>query len=76
MNFMKERNLGFDKDNLMYLPIKGELTEKFPEFKEALLKIPGIKSITRSSSILTNIGLVASGLNWKGRAEEDSRIRP
>jgi len=74
MNYLKKHDLGFDKDNLVYLPIKGELSEKFPEFKDELLKIPGIESVTRSSNILTNIGLVASGLDWEGRAEDDSPI--
>ncbi|MCD4818042.1 MAG: ABC transporter permease [Candidatus Cloacimonetes bacterium] len=74
MNFMKKHNLGFNKDNLMYLPIKGELNEKFPEFRAELAKIPGIENITRSSSILTNIGFVASGLDWEGKAEEEDPI--
>ncbi|MDP8288132.1 MAG: ABC transporter permease [Candidatus Electryonea clarkiae] len=74
MDFMKKRDLGFNKDNLMYLRIKGELNEKYPEFKEELLTIPGIQNLTRSSSILTNIGYVASGLNWEGKGEEDDPI--
>jgi ABC-type antimicrobial peptide transport system permease subunit len=74
MNYMKKRDLGFNKNNLMYLRIKGELDEKFPEFKEELLSIPDIQSVTRSSSILTNIGLVASGLDWEERAEDDDPI--
>ena len=74
MNFMKERDLGFNKDNLIYLPIQGELEEKFPEFKEELLKISGITDVSRCSSILTEIGYVASGLDWEGKPEEDDPI--
>ncbi|MDP8320754.1 MAG: ABC transporter permease [Candidatus Stygibacter australis] len=74
MNFMKERDLGFNKDNLIYLPIKGELVEKFPEFKEELLKISGITDVSRCSSIITDIGYVASGLDWEGKPEEDDPI--
>ncbi|MFC1898110.1 ABC transporter permease, partial [Candidatus Cloacimonadota bacterium] len=74
MKYMKERDLGFNKDQLLYMPIKGEIEEKFFEFKEELLKLPGIQNVTRSSSLLTRIGLVASGLNWEGRAEEDDPI--
>jgi putative ABC transport system permease protein len=74
MRYMKERDLGFNKDQLLYIPIKGEISEKFFEFKEELLKLPGIQNVTRSSSLLTRIGLVASGLNWEGRAEEDDPI--
>jgi len=71
---MKNRDLGFDKDNLIYLPIKGELAEKYPQFKEEILKISGIETVTRASSILTQIGGVASGLNWEGKPEEEDPI--
>jgi len=74
MNYMKKHDLGFNKNNLLYLPIKGKLYQSFPEFKAELTKIPGIKNITRSSSILTDIGLVASGLDWDGKTEEDDPI--
>ncbi len=74
MQYMKQKDLGFQKDNLIYLPIRGELSEKFFEFKCELLKIPGIRNVTRCSSKLTQIGYVASGLNWEGRAEDDDPI--
>ncbi|MCF7920406.1 MAG: ABC transporter permease [Candidatus Cloacimonetes bacterium] len=74
MNFMKEKDLGFNKDNLLYLPIKGELNDKFAEFKEELLQISGIENVTRCSSSLSNIGFVASDLDWEGRSEEDNPI--
>ena len=74
MNFMKTKDLGFKKDNLLYMSIKDEVNEKFFEFKEELLKLSGITNVTRSSSILTEIGYIASGLNWEGRQEEDDPI--
>jgi ABC-type antimicrobial peptide transport system permease subunit len=74
MQFMKQKDLGFQKDNLIYLPIRGELSEKFFEFKDELLKLTGIENVTRCSSKLTQIGYVASGLNWEGRAEDDDPI--
>ncbi len=74
MQYMKQKDLGFNKDNMLYLPMRGEIAEKFYEFKEELLKIPDIQNVTRSSSKLTEIGYIASGLNWEGRAEEDDPI--
>jgi len=74
MKYMKEKDLGFNKEQLLYMPIKGEITEKFFEFKEELLKLPGIQNVSRSSSILTQIGYVASGLNWEGKPEDTDPI--
>jgi putative ABC transport system permease protein len=45
--------LGFNKDRVIYLPIKGKLQDRFPSFKEELLKIPEIKSVTAKSCLIT-----------------------
>jgi len=74
LSFLNKRDLGFNKDNIIYMRIRGELNEKYLEFKQQLLKNPGIVSVTRSSSTLAEYGLVASSLDWEGRAEEDDPI--
>jgi len=74
MQYMKQKDLGYNKDNMIYLPIRGEISDKFYEFKEELLKGTGIQKVTRSSSKLSEIGYIASGLNWEGKAEEDDPI--
>ncbi len=74
MDYLRNRELGFNKDNMLYLIQRGEVSEKFPEFKEELLKLKGVESVSRSGSTLDNIGYVASGLNWEGQEEGDDPI--
>lgn len=51
--FLLHKNLGFNKEQVIYFPIKGKLQDRFPSFKEELLKIPGIKSVTAKSCLIT-----------------------
>jgi len=74
MDFLRNYDLGFNKDNMLYLIQRGEVYEKYPQFKEELLKLKGIEKVTRSGCTLDAIGYVASGLNWEGQEEGDDPI--
>ena len=44
-NYMLNKKLGFDKEQILYIPIKGEIRANYISFKEELLKLPEIKII-------------------------------
>ncbi|MFN8348376.1 MAG: ABC transporter permease [Spirosomataceae bacterium] len=54
MTFIKNKNLGYDKEALLNLKVNGEIEviQKFESFKHQLLENPSIKNITTSNSIL------------------------
>nr|WP_067055883.1 ABC transporter permease [Mucilaginibacter sp. L294] len=74
MNFIQSRNLGYDRENLIYLPADGELASKYTTFKTEALKMPGIQSITVSSSSPTVIANGTVGVEWTGK-DPNNRIR-
>ncbi|QGY44668.1 FtsX-like permease family protein [Maribellus comscasis] len=51
--FLLSKKLGFNKEQIIYLPIKGILQKRFPSFKEELLKISKVKSVTAKSCLVT-----------------------
>jgi len=46
VNYIQAKDLGFNKENLVYIPFEGDLGSKYEVFKQELLQMPGIKSIT------------------------------
>ncbi|MFC1898572.1 ABC transporter permease [Candidatus Cloacimonadota bacterium] len=52
MNFIRSRNLGFNKENVVYLPLNNVFFEKSDALKTELMKNPNILSVTRTSSQL------------------------
>jgi len=67
MNFIQSKNLGYDRENLIYVPLDGELTPKYSVFKDEALKLPGIQSVTRMTSTPTNFFAGTDGVQWVGK---------
>jgi len=67
MNFIQSRNLGYDRENLIYVPIEGELSTQYEAFKTEGLKMPGIQSISIASSRPTKIDNGTESVEWLGK---------
>jgi putative ABC transport system permease protein len=50
MNYVQSRNLGYDKENLVYTTMEGDLGPKYQIFKNEALNMPGVQSVSRMSS--------------------------
>lgn len=48
MNYMQTKNLGYDKDHIVVLPIGGKMMENFENIKDAIAKTPGVEAVTAS----------------------------
>ncbi len=67
INFIHNKNLGFAREDLMYMPLEGELRKNFLTFKEELLKQPGILSVTSAQSSPLEVGSSTQGVRWPGK---------
>jgi len=68
VSFIQNRNLGYDKKNLVYIPLEGELINKYATFKNEALQIPGIKNISFISDNPVNLDQWTNGVDWEGRS--------
>lgn len=46
MNFMQTKNLGYDKDHVVVLPIAGKMRGDFQNIKDAITKVAGVEGVT------------------------------
>lgn len=67
VNYVLHTNLGFDRENLIYIPLEGDLTGKYKIFKEQALRMPGISDVTRSAQAPFDIGGNTGGVDWDGK---------
>jgi putative ABC transport system permease protein len=72
VNFIQSKNLGFDRENLIYLPLDGDLATKYDVLKNEALKQAGIQSITKISDKPTNIENGTGGVDWIGKNPNDN----
>ena len=48
MNYMQTKNLGYDKDHVVVLPIGGKMLQDFDNIKNAITQVPGVEAVTAS----------------------------
>jgi putative ABC transport system permease protein len=67
VNYIQEMKLGFDRENLLVIPVEGDLRPKYKLFKQQALNESGIKSISRMGETPTNVGSSTGGVSWEGK---------
>ncbi|MBA4849337.1 ABC transporter permease [Emticicia sp. BO119] len=67
IDYLQTKNLGYDRENLIYIPAEGELGPKYLAFKNEILQKPGIQSVTFIGSIPTRINNGTTGVSWPGK---------
>jgi putative ABC transport system permease protein len=55
MNYMQTKNLGYNKDHLVVLPIGGTMLQHFQILKDAFQQVPGVESVTASYETPENV---------------------
>jgi putative ABC transport system permease protein len=67
VDYTQSINLGYNRENLIYIPFEGDLTAKYALFKNQALRMPGVKEITRMSQNPTRINNGTTGVDWEGK---------
>ncbi|MCB8999656.1 MAG: ABC transporter permease [Bacteroidales bacterium] len=67
MIHMQNMKLGFEKENLFYIPVRGEMRESYNAIKEELKKNPVVLDVSASSELPHIIGSNSSSASWPGK---------
>lgn len=66
--FIQHKNLGFDKDHLMYFRLKGEAKGKALVVKNEISKLSSVESISATTNNLVNV-MNESNIEWEGQPQ-------
>lgn len=67
INFMLDKDLGLDKENVIAIRMYGDLPLRQNTYKTELFKIPQVKAITAVSGNPIDYGRSTSSANWEGK---------
>ncbi len=67
IQYVQNENLGYERENLIYIPAEGELGGKYETFKQELLRMPGVQQVSYMFEAPTNIGSSTGGVTWTGK---------
>ncbi|SNY94925.1 ABC transporter permease [Flagellimonas pacifica] len=71
---VQDRDLGYNKDKLVYIAMEGTIKEKYPLIKEALLNSGAATAVTRTVSPPTENWSNSWDIGWKGKKEDDKTL--
>jgi ABC-type antimicrobial peptide transport system permease subunit len=76
MRYISNKNLGFEKDQLIYLHIAGQpgALQQYETLKNEFLKIPGVLDISKVSQLPPNISVAPNDINWEGRNPDENPL--
>jgi putative ABC transport system permease protein len=66
-NYMENKDVGFDRENVVYLPMYGEVQHNFEPMKAKLLNSPFFISVTKSTHSPSGIYWNGEDWEWEGR---------
>ena len=76
IQYLKNKPLGFDQNNMVQLDIEGELKNhsRLEAFKDNLIKNGAVISSTEFAGNFTGGGSITGDLSWPGKAADDNAI--
>jgi len=72
LSYIKNKELGYDKEQVVVLPVDAKINEHYDDFKQALALLPGVISVGGAYEAPTHIGW-SDGVN-AGAFDETKRI--
>lgn len=67
LNYIQSKNLGFNRENLLYIPLEGQLSQKYALFKETAGEIPGIRGVSKIRQEPTTLYTHSGDIKWVGK---------
>nr|WP_299386337.1 ABC transporter permease [Allomuricauda sp.] len=76
LNYIKDKNLGFNKSNLLYLPMEGEMWEKIDALKTELAQNSLTKDFSIVSDLPANLETGDFDIQWDGKDPNQQVLFP
>lgn len=70
LTYMQDKDIGFDRNNLMYVWMEGDLGEHYETARNRLVAMPGIEAVSMATQLPIDVGNSTSNVNWEGKDPE------
>jgi len=75
IDYMQNIKLGYDKEHVIYIPLRGDTRESYEVFKEGLRDNPRVLNVSGSWEWPAYLGADSGGAEWEGKDPElDIRV--
>jgi predicted permease len=70
IQYVKNRDIGYDPDNLLMIPSTGAINENYVAIKDQLMQTGQVAAVTKTSSPITQIWSKSPAPDWPGKPPE------
>ncbi len=74
LSYIRNRNLGFEKENILTFPTFRTIRKQFQAFKTELLAIPGIQHVSATSTKISLTDDSSDDMSWEGKEAEKDQL--
>jgi len=71
LNFIKNQRLGFDREHILCLPLKGQMNQRLDSIKHAYAGLPQVAGVTAASSLPSETSASYREEAWEGRRGDE-----
>ncbi|MFQ5753764.1 MAG: ABC transporter permease, partial [bacterium] len=72
LEYIRNKNLGYDKNYIVYIPLLDNLSKEYEAIKTELLKYSDIKGVTASSQLPVYFGNFTMSVDWETKGADES----
>ncbi len=76
LNFIKDKNLGFDKSNMIIVPLRGDIGKKQDALKASLQNTPLLANYSMFTDMPTNLDTGTIDVDWEGKEQNNGLVVP
>jgi putative ABC transport system permease protein len=74
LRFLQSKSIGFDKENLIYVQIKGTMTESYSRIRQEYSNDPSVVAVTASTNPPQDIGSNSDNIWWEGKSPDQHTL--
>ncbi|GAB3949015.1 ABC transporter permease [Spirosoma harenae] len=71
VDYIQTKNIGFDRENLIFFPIEGDLGKNYDVLKAELGQLPGVSYVSYMTADPASNGSGTEGISWPGSDPND-----
>lgn len=72
--FLQDSDIGYNRDNIVYIEMLDKFYEEYPNLKNELLKIPGVQWVTAANQMPVNFSNSTWDVDWPGKSDESEQV--
>ncbi len=74
VQYIQTKNLGYNRENVISIPLEGALLSQYNAYKLEALNIPGVRAVSRITQVPTKVTSGTSDVSWQNKDADEKTL--